>query len=399
MTARERIIAVLNRKEPDRIPIDLGATESSGIMAIAYNRLKKHLGISSPTYVFDMMQMIAKVEPAILEFVRADAIPLLIEPKKWKPWTLSDASAAMVPEKVILKKLPDGQTLQLAQDKIVLAVCPANGFYFDPVFYPLENAKTTADIDAGEKFFESFDWPAFLDENYDDLKKKAKLLYEQTDYAVVANLYVHLFAAGHAHRGFENFMVDLVADKPLAHRLLSRQLEAYLPRIEKYLDAVGPYVDIIQVNDDLGGQNSPLISPEVYREMIKPYHEKLWGYIKEKSGKPILLHSCGSIYELIGDLIEIGVDALNPIQVSAENMDTKKLKTEFGKDIIFWGGGCDTQNVLAQKTPEQVKQEVARRVEDLAPGGGFVFCQVHNIQADVPVENIIAMYEKLRELS
>ena len=398
MTPRERIIAALSHKEPDRIPIDLGATESSGIMAIAYNRLKKHLGISSPTHVFDMMQMIAKVEPAILEFARADAIPLLIEPKRWKPWTLADGSAAMVPEKVILKKLPDGRTFQLAKDGTVLAMCPANGIYFDTVFHPLENAQTLADIDAGEPFFKSFDWPGFLDEDYEDLKKKAKHLYETTDYAVVANLYVHLFAAGHAHRGFENFMVDLVADKPLAHRLLDRQLEAYLPRVEKYLDAVGPYVDIIQVNDDLGGQNSPLISPEIYREMIKPYHKKLWGCIKEKSGKPILLHSCGSIYELIGDLIEIGVDALNPIQVSAANMDTKKLKTEFGRDIIFWGGGCDTQNVLAQKTPGQVKQEVAKRVDDLAPGGGFVFCQVHNIQADVPVENIIAMYEKLRDL-
>jgi len=305
----------------------------------------------------------------------------------------------MIPEKVILEKLDTGQTLQLAEDGTVLSMSPADGIYFDTVFYPLENARTPGDIDAGKAFFESFDWPGFLDEDYDDLKQKAKHIYQTTDYAVVANLYVHLFAAGQALRGYENFMVDLVADKPMAHRLLSRLLEAYLPRVDKYIEAVGPYVDIIQVNDDLGAQNSPLISPEIYREMIKPYHKKLWGYIKQKSKKPILLHSCGSIYDLIGDLIEIGVDALNPIQVSAANMDTKKLKAEFGRDIIFWGGGCDTQTILARKTPAEVKEEVAERVDDLAKGGGFVFCQVHNIQADVPVENIIAMYEKLRELS
>jgi len=399
MTHRERVIAALQHKEPDRVPVDLGATESSGITAIAYNRLKKHLGLPGRTQIFDLMQMIAKVQRPVVEAVGSDAVALLIEPKRWKPWVLSDGSAAEIPAKVILKRLDSGESVQLSDDGTVVSICPAAGLYFDTAWHPLENAKTLKDIDTGKPFFKSFDWPSYLDEDFEDLRQKAEKLYNQTDYAIVGNLYVHLFAAAQILRGFENFMMDLMANKPMAHRLLSRQVEAYLPRIDKYVEAVGPYVQIIQVNDDLGAQNGPQIAPQLYREMVKPYHKRLWQYIKEKSQKPLLLHSCGSIYELIPDLIEMGIDALNPIQVSAANMDTKRLKKEFGKDITFWGGGCDTQTVLPYKTVQDVKEEVRRRVDDLAPGGGFVFCQVHNIQADVPVENILAMYEQLGTLN
>ena len=287
--------------------------------------------------------------------------------------------------------------MQLSDDGTELARCPSGGFYFDPVFFPLADAQTLEDIDAGKKYFEAFDWPGYIDEDFADLRLKAKKLYEETEYTVVANLWVHVLAAGMHLRGYENFMMDMAINKKFAHYLLEKQLEAYLPRVEKYIEAVGDYVQVIQVNDDLGSQNGPLISPDMYREMIKPYHKKLWGLIKEKSGKPILLHSCGSIYELIPDLLEIGIDALNPVQVSAANMDSKKLKNEFGKDLTFWGGGCDTQKCLGVGSPGQVRDEVKRRMDDLAPGGGFVFCQVHNIQADVPPENIMAMYETLAE--
>ena len=298
----------------------------------------------------------------------------------------------------MLKKLDSGETVQVSEDGTVVSRCPDGGLYFDTAWHPLEDAETLDDIDAGELFFKSFDWPSYLDEDFGDLRQKAEKLYNETQYAIVGNLWVHLFAAAQTLRGFENFMMDLVVDKPMAHRLLAREVEAYLPCIDKYVAAVGPYVQIIQVNDDLGAQNGPQIAPELYREMAKPYHKKLWQYIKEKSQKPLLLHSCGSVYDFIPDFIEMGVDALNPVQVSAANMDTKKLKKEFGKDITFWGGGCDTQTVLARGTPDEVRGEVRKRIDDLAPGGGFVFTQVHNIQADVPVENIIAIYEELGTL-
>ena len=193
-------------------------------------------------------------------------------------------------------------------------------------------------------------------------------------------------------------MVDLVVNKPLARKILDKQVQAYVPRIDKYIEAVGKFVQIILVNDDLGTQNGLQMSPEIYREVIKPFHKILWNYIKQKSKKYLLLHSCGSIYEIIPDIIELGIDALNPVQISAKDMDTAKIKKEFGKYITLWGGGCDTQKVLPYGTPEEVKAEVRKQVEILSTGGGFVFCQVHNIQPDVPPENIIAMYEELGTL-
>lgn len=399
MTPRQRIINALQHRESDRVPIDLGATNTSGITGIVYNRLKKYLGVSGKTMIYDIGQMIAKVEPSIIKIVGSDAIPLLIEPKQWKTWKLQDGSIAEIPANAIFKKCDNGDIVQVDNDGIVVRRCSKGGLYFDKVLHPLKNVKTLNGIDAGKNFFGSFDWPSYIDEDFNDLNLKAKKLFDETLYAIVGNLWVHLLAASQDLRGFENFMMDLIVNKSLAHHLLSRLVEYYIPRIDKYIEAVGQYVQIIMVSDDLGTQNGLQISPELYREMIKPYHKKLWQYIKEKSKKPILMHSDGSIYELIPDLIEMGIDALNPIQVSATNMDTKKLKKEFGRDITFWGGGCDTQTILSRGTPNYVRQEVRKRVADLAPGGGFVFCQVHNIQPDIPVENILAMYEELGTFS
>lgn len=400
MTSRQRIEAALAHREPDRVPVDLGASESSGIHGIAYNNLKAHLGLQGGrTQIYDLSQMIAKVEPQVLEAVGADALPLLIEPRRWNPWTLQDGSACEVPAGANLRRTPSGGAELLAGDGTVVAVSPANSFYFDTCYHPLEKASSPADIEAGLAHLRSFDWPAFNDEDYEELARKAQALYETTDRALVGNLWVHVFAAGQILRGFENFMVDLLADKPLAHALMGRLVDGYEERVRRYVEAVGPYVSAIQVNDDLGTQSGLQLSLATYREMVKPHHARLWGLIKELSGKPLLLHSCGSIYDALPDLIDIGVDAINPVQVAAASMDTARLKREFGRDLTFWGGGCDTQNVLERGTPEQVREEVRRRCDDLASGGGFVFCQVHNIQPHVPVENIMAMYEaeSLRE--
>jgi len=394
MNGRKRIEAALAHKEADYIPLDLGATESSGIHGIAYNRLKHHLGIKGGhTQIYDLSQLISKVEPEILRAVGADAVPLLIEPHKWKPWRLQDGSICEIPAGANIRSDSRENMELVADDGTVVAVCPAGSYYFDTCYHALADASSPADIEKGIDHLRGFDWPSFCDEDYDDLNRKARHLYEKTDRAIVGNLWVHVFAAGQILRGFENFMMDLLADKPLAHALMGRLVDCYEERVRKYVEAVGQYCTIIQVNDDLGTQNGPQLAPETYREMIKPYHARLWSLIKKFSGKPLLLHSCGSIYELIPDLIEIGIDAINPVQVRAANMDTKKLKKEFGKDLVFWGGGCDTQQVLGNGTPAMVKDEVKRRCADLAPGGGFVFCQVHNIQPNVPPENIMAMYE------
>jgi uroporphyrinogen decarboxylase len=396
MTPRQRVEAALAHHQPDRIPVDLGASESSGIHGIAYNNLKAHLGLQGGSRrLYDLSQMISIVEPEVLDLVSADAIPLLIEPRQWKPWTLMDGSACEVPAGANLRQNTRGGTELVAADGTVVAAAPAGSYYLDTTFHALEKASSPADIEAGLAHLHGFDWPSFCDEDYDDLRAKAKHLYETTDRAIVGNLWVHVFAAGQILRGFENFMMDLLADKPLAHALMGRLVDCYEDRVRRYVEAVGEYCTIIQVNDDLGTQNGLQLSLGTYREMVKPYHQRLWKLIKELSGKPLLLHSCGSIYDVIPDLIDMGVDAINPVQVAAANMDSAKLKSEFGRDLTFWGGGCDTQRVLERGTPAEVREEVLRRCDDLSSDGGFVFCQVHNIQPNVPVANIMAMYEAL----
>ncbi len=403
MTGRERIRAALNHKESDRVPIDLGGTESTGVTWKAYNKLKYHFGINEDTFVFDLSQLIAKVNFKIAESVGSDAVPLLFEPLAWKDWEPEEGVHVKIPAKVNIRKLPNGDTVILQDSsankpEIVLSRLPKGGFYFDNVYYPLKDINEISGIKRFRDIFASFDLPGYYDEGFERLSKRAKMLHSKTDFAIIANLWVHLLAAGQSYRGFEDFMMDLVLNKKLAHKILSMQVEAYMKRIDRYIAAAGDHIDVVQVNDDLGTQNGPQLSIELFREMLKPYYKKLWLYIKEKSAKPILFHSCGSVYDFIGDLIECGIDALNPVQVSAKNMETSKLKKEFGKYITFWGGGCDTQKILPYGTPWQVRDEVRKRVKDLSGGGGFVFCQVHNIQPDVPLENILAMYDELGAL-
>lgn len=396
MTSRERVLCALSHREPDRIPVDLAASESSGIHGIAYNHLKQYLGVAGGrTQIYDLSQMIAKVEPEILDHAGADALPLLIEPRRWKPWQLMDGSACEVPAGADIRETPRG-ALELCDGGLCVAVCPHGSYYLDTCYHPLEKANSPSDIEAGIAHLRGFDWPSFNDETFEDLREKARVMRETSDRAIVGNLWVHVFAAGQVLRGFENFMMDLLADQKLAHALMGRLVDCYEERVEKYVAAVGEYCDLIQVNDDLGTQNGLQVSLATYRKMIKPHHARLWGLVKELSGKPLLLHSCGSIHDVIPDLIEMGVDAINPVQVRAVDMDSAQLKREFGRDLTFWGGGCDTQYVLERGTPQEVAEEVRRRCADFAPGGGFVFCQVHNIQPTIAPENVMAMYETVK---
>ena len=398
MNSRKRIISALNHIETERVPVDFGGTETTGIMGSAYNKLKKFLNISTNTQLYNLM--LAKIEYTLTELIGSDTIHLLIEPKKWKRWKSQDGIVFEIPRKANLEELDDGSIALVDKDGETISRSPKNSEYFFSEKNPLRDIKTSKDIDLNKNLLEKNDWPNYCDEDFNDLNIKARKLYYETDKAIIGNFKIHLFAAAQTLRGMENFMIDLVANKKLAKYLLTKIVEAYLPRIDRYSEAVGPYVQAIHLKDDLGTQTDLQISPELYREMVKPFHKKLFQYIKEKSKKPLLLHSCGSIYELIPDLIEAGIDALNPIQVSAANMgNTRKLKKEFGKYITFWGGGCDTQKILPYGSVKDVRKEVRKRVGDLAPGGGFIFCPVHNIQADVPAENILAMYKEIGSLS
>jgi uroporphyrinogen decarboxylase len=194
----------------------------------------------------------------------------------------------------------------------------------------------------------------------------------------------------------DNFFMILASEPRRAHAFLQKATEMYMDKLEKHLAAVGSYIDVILFNDDLGMQTGPQISPRMYRQFFKPYNQLMWRRAKQLAPVKVLLHTCGSVRALLPDLIEDGLDAINPVQISSRGMEAAGLKADFGKDITFWGGGCDTHVILPLGTPDEVREHVRNQVSILSPGGGFIFQQVHNILADVPPENIIAMYQALK---
>lgn len=260
------------------------------------------------------------------------------------------------------------------------------GFHCEMIDHPLKNA-TIEDL-------RSYPWPDPLKVNeMERLKKEAKDLYENTDYAIllVSDSLGSLFERAWYLRGFEGFLMDLVSNQKFAEALMNKLLEINIVFLEECLSAIGDYIQIVEVGDDLSIQNGPLFSLDVYRRLIKPRQKELFKFIKARTKAKILYHSCGSVYPFIADLIDIGIDILNPVQVSAINMNAKNLKKEFGGKVTFWGA-IDTQKILPHGSPEDVEAEVNKRIYDLAPGGGYVLASVHNIQSDVPPENICAMY-------
>lgn len=399
LTSRERVLQAIKHKEPDRVPIDLGGMDSTGITALAYCRLKDYLGIQEGTpEVIDPYQQVVKIEESIREWVRADVVPVPLEPRQWRKDMLSDGrSVVYYPKLWRTETQADGSELAYDLEGQPIARRAAASAHFDPITSPLADAETATDVEKAWKCIESFDWPFFCDSGWDELAAKARRLHEETPYALMGNFCAHVFAGGQSLRGFEQFLIDLVINPTLAEAIMEALVEAYMRRFERYAEAIGPYVQVINVNDDLGTQDAPQISPKTYREKIKPYHTKLYRFMKERCDAAIFLHSDGAIAPLIPDLIEAGVDILNPIQVSARGMDPQTLKREYGRDLCFWGAGCDTQYVLPFGTPDEVREEVRRRLDELMPDGGFVFTTVHNIQPDVPPENILAMYETVWE--
>jgi len=401
MNSRERVLKAIRHEEPDKVPIDFGGMRSTGIMASAYNKLKKYLGIEEGEIkVYDIMQQLATIEPPILELFEVDVVPLDmvratfgLSNEKWKPYTLSDGTPALISSEFDPVIAEDGGTIIRDKDGIPIAKMPAGGYWFDAIYFPLASATTIDDL-------KKFDWESLLlgEDELELLSKNAKELYGSTDRAIMGGFGGNLLETGQLFLcGYEKFMFDLAAAPKFVEYMLDRVVEVHLENLRRYLEAVGDYIQIIQMGDDLGTQVAPQISPAMYRELFKPRHKKIYNYIKDNSDICVFLHSCGSIYKLIPDLIEAGVDILNPVQTSAVDMEPERLKREFGDKITFWGGGCDTQRVLLMGTPEEVREHVKRRLKIFAPGGGFVFTQVHNILAEVPPENVVAMFETVEE--
>ncbi len=387
MNSRERVLAALAHGEPDMVPIDSGATRSTGITAVAYARLRAHLGISEGEIrVYDMGQQLAGVDAAVLKRFAVDVVALDADQLgPWQDFRLPDGTPAKIPVACAIVQGDDGSQYLRERGRLVRRR-PAHGWYFDEIYHPLAEASTLADI-------ESYDWQLLDAELLRRLRRRARQLYEKTPYAVVGAFGGNVLEAAQSLRGWEQFMLDLAGNKAFASALLQRITEVNLENLRRYLEAVGEYIQVIQFGDDLGMQTGPLISPETYRQLLKPCHQRLYRYVKDHSPLYVFLHSCGSVYDFIPEFIDAGVDILNPVQTSARNMEPERLKKEFGSDLTFWGGGGDTQWVLPHGSIQEVRQDVRQRMAVFAPGGGFVFGQVHNVQPDVPPENVVALFD------
>jgi len=378
MNSRQRVMCALNHQEPDRIPIDLGATIVSSIVKQSYVGLKQYLGLPvEEIKMLDYVQQLPYVDEALLQRFGVD-------------FRLVQLPAATAPGLAIFEEGDYYAFLDRWGAKLHMP--KQGGLYFDWVDFPLKEATLAA--------LDSYQWPRPDPPEYiAQLRAQAKYLYENTDYALVGSAVIGggIFEQPARVMGMENFLMALVSEPKFADRLMEQITDIYIESCNSYLDQVGPYIQVFTYWDDLNTQNGWLIRPELYRRMIKPKQRRLVEALKKKTTAKLFFHGCGATYDLIPDLIDLGFDILNPVQVSARGMDTQKLKQEFGRDIVFWGGGVDTQRVLPFGTPSQVAEEVKRRIDDLAPGGGFVFAAVHNIQAFVPPQNIVTAFDTARQ--
>lgn len=395
MNHRERVIAAIRHQPVDRLPIDIGGMRSTGIMAVAYNKLKNHLGIQDgEILVFDTMQQLAYVEAPIRDRFDLDVVILdLGMLKGWRNYTLADGTPAKISANFLTESDGEGGEYSLDEDDgSRVGHRPADSFYFDTVATPpLAFAETIDDLDR-------YDWPVYKDEDLELLRKEARRLHDETDYAILGSFGGAFLEGGQGLRGWDQFMMDIAGDRKFTEAVLDRMLANSLRNVDMYLDAVGDYIQIIQMGGDMGTQNGPQIRPKVYYEVFQPREKALWGHIHQRKPEvAVFLHCCGGIYDLIPGIIDAGCNILNPVQVSAKGMDPERLKREFGDQICFWGGGCDTQTVLPFATPDEVYAHTRRNIEIFAPGSGFVFTQVHNIQAGVPVENILAMLQAVQD--
>lgn len=373
LNSRDRVNKALNHEEPNHPPLDLGSTPNTTITKIAYNNLRKYLGMSLDSESLEMsrtMQLVGVDEP-VLERFHIDTRSILANP----------------PDKSKSRQI--GEDIYIDEWGIKCRAAKRCGkvLYYDIVEHPLSDVTTVQDI-------EKYGWPDPCNlGRTQGLKEKAKTLRQNLNYAMVGHMGdTSIFETCWYLRGMEQFFSDLMINKKMAKALLEKVFEVQSIKMEKYLNEVGRYLDVVSVGDDISGQLGPLISPSLYREMIKPYHKAYFELIKSKTSAKLHLHSCGTVQYFLDDFIEIGVDIINPVQVSAKGMDPKMLKERYGDRISFWGG-IDTQHILPNGNPKEVINEVSRMVQILGKGGGYVVSAVHNIQPDVPPENIVAMYD------
>ena len=392
MTSRERVLAAVNHHEPDRVPLDLGSTRVTGIEPSLYHRLREDLGLGGdPVKVMDVWQMLAWVEQPVVQALGADClgVPRLVQDfgmriDAWKPWRLDDGYEVQAPAN--FDPMPDGDGAQLLYlDGEMVAKKVPDSIYFDrmiefKVYDPLPPV-------------EQFKMPLFTDEDLTWRRRWAETLRAETDKAIVGEFGPILGRWG----SYQEWMYTIAAHPDYVVAFYERKIENLLANARRYRDAVGDNVDIVWWAEDFGTQRGLMISPRMFNELVAPYYKRLFDWVHRNTRWKVFFHCCGAIRPIIPTLIDCGVDILNPVQTSAKGMDPAGLKADFGDRLTFWGGGIDTQTVLPFGSLDEIREQVRERIQVFGRGGGFVFNPVHNIQGDVAVERVMAMYDAVRE--
>jgi len=372
MTPRERVMAALRHEEPDRVPLDIGGGNSTSLLVETYENLKQYMGISAPTRIASKAFRIASLDDETMVRLGSDLRPVRLKPpKNWTP-----------------PPSEPGTFIDLWGIKWRRADYPA-GYYWELYEHPLANA-TISDLD-------SYPWPDPDDSGwFEGLAEEVRDLYENTPYALMGDFgFKGFWEIGYFLRGLEQSLIDIIRNQEFWHAYMEKLLELNCTFAKKFLEITGPYLAVLRTADDLATQNSLMMSPKTYREILKPYQKQLNEVIKRYTDATIFYHSCGNVTAAVGDLIEAGFEAINPVQVSAIP-DPAELKAKYGDKLSFWGA-IDTQHILPHGTPEDVREEVKLRIRQLGRGGGYIAAGVHNLNPDVPPENIIAMSEAVRE--
>ncbi|MHB8278566.1 MAG: uroporphyrinogen decarboxylase family protein [Candidatus Humimicrobiaceae bacterium] len=417
MNSRERIKKTLNHIQPDKLPVDFGGMLATGMNVSIIYKLRQEYGLDkplTPVKVIEPFQMLGEISEDLKKIIGIDTVSLLgsknffgFENDNWKEWKLWDGTPVLVPEKFNTEKEKDGNVYMYAQgDKNYLpcAKMPEKGFYFDLIIRQEKIDDNNLKFEDNLEEFTIID-----DEELENIKNKVEQLYNNTEYSIFASLVQSGFGDialvpgptlknPKGIRDIAEWYMSLVSRKKYIKYVFEKQYKIALENYKRINDFAGNMIDVVFITGtDFGSQNSLFISKDLYKELFKPFHLKINNWIHENTGWKTFIHSCGAIEPLINEFIDAGFDILDPVQISAFGMDPYVLKKKYGKNISFWGGGVDTQKTLPFGTPKQVRDEVKKNIEIFISGGGFVYSTVHNIQANIPIENIVAMIEVIRK--
>ncbi|GAP08042.1 uroporphyrinogen-III decarboxylase [Anaerolinea thermolimosa] len=417
MNARERVLAALNHRQSDRVPLDLGGSAVTGMHVSSVYRLRQALHLDppgTPVKVVEPYQMLGEIQPDLMDALGVDVVGLFaprtmfgFRNEGWKPWTTFDGTPVLVPEGFNTQVEENGDLLMYPEgDRSAppSGRMPQGGFYFDAIVRqpPIHEEK----LDPADNLEE---FTPISEEDLAYFARKADELWHQSDRAILASFGGTAFGDialvpapwlkyPKGIRDIEEWYISTVTRREYVWKVFEKQCEIGLANLARLYAVVGEKVSVVFISGtDFGTQTGPFISRKTYRTLYQPFHKQVNDWIHRNTGWKSFIHSCGSVAALIPDFIEAGFDVLNPVQVSASGMDPAWLKREFGKDLVFWGGGVDTQHTLPFGSPDEVRAEVRKHLRIFGEGGGYVFTTVHNVQAGVPLENLLALYETVRE--